>query len=169
MNTTYNEGEEIPVIHPWYPKTWCNVYASDLARTVLFPGMFKSGDNNTSDSDYAPWGGHACANWLHWRIYHNSNFKEISLTTVGSTSQKKDAWQYTQAGYVVYFTAFGDGMDKNLLNSVMDETKIDPRPPGHIATCYGDGKVIQAGSSVGILIWSTAQRAHVYLGYIIKD
>jgi hypothetical protein len=78
----------------------------------------------------------------------------------------------------VYFTAFGsDNMD-DLLTTVTEEKKISCTPSGHIATCfepildneYGNsGKVIQAGKTVGIISWGTAKKAHVYLGYILKN
>jgi len=143
---------------PWdanYAATYCNLFAYDLSLDILF--------------SHSPWGSSHCANKLHWRISHDNNFKKVSFTKNEDKPQKKDAWEYTQAGYVVYFTAFGPGINEDKLESVTAEKDIVCDSPGHIATCYRDGKVIQAGASVKILIWNTAQRAHVYLGYIIKD
>ena len=56
---------------------------------------------------------------------------------------------------------------ESTLEKVISDNKYDS---GHIATCYnfGEKKVIQAGSSTGVLIWNGAQTAHVYLGYILN-
>ena len=159
----FNDGDRKP---PWiagYGNTYCNLFARDLSREILF--------------SHSPWGTNAFANRLHWRIFHDSNFKKVPLAKEKNTVQK-DAWTYTQAGYVVYYTAFGEGMNEDLLVTVSDESKIKHKPSGHIATCFevisitdngSEGKVIQAGNAVDILKWNTAQKAHVYLGYIIKD
>jgi hypothetical protein len=166
MNATYPEGAEIPVIHPWCSgRTYCNVYASDLARNVLFPNMFTSGAN------YAPWGAHQSASKLHDILKGNTNGQFKAVT-------HDEAWKYTNAGYVVYLTAYNWRYYNNTTN--------DPhRYSGHIATCYQTigyreyekARLIQAGSSTGELafkeVWGENMRdnhvkANLYLGYIIK-
>ena len=165
MNATYSEGEEIPVIHPWYPRTFCNVYASDLARDILFPNVFTSGSN------YAPWGVHQSAARLNDVLIDNTNgqFKAVTFD---------EAWKYTNAGYVVYLTAYNR-------RYYAKETNDPYRFSGHITTCYQtigyksyeDAKLIQAGSSTGELafkeVWEINMRdnyvkANLYLGYILK-
>jgi hypothetical protein len=171
MKATYPEGEKIPGIHPWYPgRTYCNVYASDLARWVLFPNTFVAEDNRSGNNNYAPWGGHYTAAKLHENITNNVNghFKAVTFD---------EAWRYTNTGYVVYLTAY---------HHLYYEGKIGKYgKSGHIATCYQTieynehekAKLIQAGTSAGELafnsVWSKNMinnhvKANLYLGYIIK-
>jgi hypothetical protein len=170
LNDSYSEGVEIPVIHPWHPRTFCNVYASDLARDVLFLNTF------TTDANYAPWGTHQPAAYLHDEIRNNTtgHFKAVTFD---------EAWRYTNAGYVAYLTAYN--------NRYYEGKSKDPyQYSGHIATCYNtkqetlednilNGNVIQAGNKVGVMplisAWGNsygAKREHVksnlYLGYILK-
>lgn len=165
LNTEFNEGDPIPVIHPWYPRTFCNVYASDLARTYLFPGLFSSGSN------YAPWGKHQGAAYLHEECKDNKNgkFKNLSLD---------EAWKYTNAGFLVYLTAYN-------WRYYAGKTTKKYNYSGHIATCfptngysgnYLNANIIQAGvgeagvkefSKCGSSFTSNAS-ANVYLGYILK-
>jgi hypothetical protein len=170
LNDSYLEGAEIPVIHPWHPRTFCNVYASDLARDILFPNTFTVGSN------YAPWGTHQAAAYLHDDIRNNKNghFKAVTFD---------EAWKYTNAGYVVYLTAYNRRYYAN-------ETKNPYQHSGHIATCYETkgyekyegAKVIQAGGAgtAGIIgfvtnVWTKKNypeisniKANLYLGYILK-
>jgi hypothetical protein len=171
LNDNYPEGNETPVIHPWRSRTFCNVYASDLARDILFPSMF------TSKSNYAPWGAHNPAAKLHDVLKDNTNgqFKSVTFN---------EAWEYTNAGYVVYLTAYN--------SKYYDGRTKDPyQYSGHIATCYQtnietlggnlmEANIIQAGSICGVYtfqkIWVKGKygenneyvKANLYLGYIIK-
>lgn len=167
LNDEYKEGEPLPVIHPWYPRTYCNVFASDLARTILFKGIFTTGEN------YAPWGKHEAASIIHEKLINNENkhFKPLN---------HDEAWKYTNAGYVVYLTAY------NWRYYAGKAHKYEY--PGHIATCYPTpeynpkdpttGIVIQAGERVGKLffrkdVWKSSLydnniKANLYLGYILK-
>jgi hypothetical protein len=172
------EGKKMSTIHHSYSNTYCNVYASDLARQILFPGLFITSDSRIGSSDYAPWGAHNRAASLHDAIRNNNNghFKSVTFD---------EAWRYTNKGYVVYLTAYNSRYYANNNNSVH---------PGHIATCYEtigyeditdankflDGKIIQAGGSCGTFkfqnIWTVGNygtnnehvKANLYLGYIIK-
>jgi hypothetical protein len=170
MNATYPEGMDIPKIHPWYPRTFCNVYASDMSRDILFPNTFTTGDN------YAPWGIHQSAAKLHEELMNNTKgpFKAVTFD---------EAWQYTNVGYVVYLTAYNR-------RYYSGETKDPYSYSGHIATCYftekyedhepWDRLIIQAGNSCDVLPfsngWSKGKygtdnehiKANLYLGYIIK-
>jgi len=169
LNDSYPEGTKIPVIHPWYPRTFCNVYASDLTRQILFPNTFTSGSN------YAPWGAHNSAAKLHDVLKDNTNgqFKPLS---------HEEAWKYTNAKYVVYLTAYSSKYyEKPQTVSPYDYS-------GHIVTCYetpfeagkfnvSEVNVIQAGSKCGVLLfgggaWGKTMTdnviANVYLGYIVK-
>jgi hypothetical protein len=166
------EGKQMPAIHPSYSNTWCNVYASDLARDILFPNSFTNGNN------YAPWGKHNSAARLHDVIKDNINgqFKSVTFD---------EAWKYTNSGYVVFLTAYNWRYYKNNANPYSYS--------GHIATCYQTdystyegAKLIQAGGDgtegiVGFVtnVWtkenytvtndaSSNVKANVYLGYIIK-
>jgi hypothetical protein len=169
------EGTEIPKTHHAYSNTYCNIYASDLARSILFPGLFSTADNKNLDSNYAPWGPNARAATIHEFAIDNKNghFKSVTFD---------EAWKYTNAEYVVYLTAY----NSKYYEKHTDETKH----PGHIATCYQtkgyeNGKflnanIIQAGGDCGVhtfqSIWTEGKygsknehvKANLYLGYIIK-
>ena len=176
MNATYSEGAKIPVIHPWYPRTFCNVYASDLARWILFPNTFVAGNDKSGSNEYAPWGKHDSAAKLHEAIINNINghFKPVTFD---------EAWKYTNAGYVVYLTAYNR-------RYYTGETNNPYLRSGHIATCYetkeyteySKAQIIQAGGGNNSKVitfsggWGTTGygnnheeiKANLYLGYILK-
>ena len=161
------EGQEISILCQSYGNTWCNVFACDLANEVLFGNIF-------GDIHNGPWGSHGTASQMHDSINSSNQFKLIGFD---------DAWKYTNAGYVVYLSAYNwryyDGLttDKNAYS-------------GHIATCYPTNNyrnggyltanIIQAGSSIGITtigdVWRRSSygqnkekvKANLYLGYILK-
>jgi hypothetical protein len=171
------EGSQMPVFHPAYSNTYCNIYASDLARDILFPDMFTS--DKSWNRDYAPWGEHKRAAFLHEALTNNTNghFKSVTFD---------EAWKYTNAGYVAYLTAY---------NAAYYNGNILHKHPGHIATCYQTNgysnyegaNLIQAGAKntervIGFVteVWTmkggytitddenSNVKANLYLGYIIK-
>jgi len=158
-----NEGGEINILCPAYNNTWCNVFASDLSREILFQDIF-SDISDIKSSEYAPWGKHDFANRIHWQIYNDDeNFIEISETTSATE------WDYIKAGYVVYQTAFGSDIPESVNLNQPNSGEVPRKPSGHIATCFNgdEQKVIHAGSSVGVNQWYGAQKSHLYLGYIL--
>lgn len=158
------EGEEISILCASYGSTtWCNIFARDLAYSILFPDILSK--NN------APWGSHARASILHDKIQNSNEFKPVTFD---------EAWKYTNAGYIVYLSSYNSSYYAGNLGKIH---------PGHIATCYPtepyeDGsfltaKVVQAGSKSDVLNFGSAwgkaygvNREHVsaniYLGYILK-
>ena len=154
---TYNscEGEEMPQYVQYFychqnkngewSRTYCNVFACDLANEVLFGNIF-------GRITYGPWGKHRSANDLYNVIDNDENkqFKKIEKGV-------DDPWIYTNNGYVVYLTSYNSSGS------------------GHIATCYPDEKkielkkrVVQGGSRTEVLQWNGYTNIHIYLGYILK-
>jgi hypothetical protein len=182
MEDEFTEGEPIPLIHPWFPRTFCNIYASDLARENLFPGVF-SGSSGTST--YAPWGPHTKASYIHDVMAISDKF--VALKNGEDPQGFVEAWKRTNAGYVVYLSAYNR------------KYYTDPKPKnlhsGHIATCFptenfkGDWRnalIIQAGTTSNKINfceeWKNANfsngtnngnrqkvHAHLYLGYILNE
>jgi hypothetical protein len=110
--TVKNIFKEGDLKQPWinsYDATYCNIFAYDLSCKILF--------------SHSPWGKSHCANKLHWRISHNNEFKDVLISNKEDKTQK-DAWTYTNAGYVVYFTAFNSDMSNDLLTTVTVEKKL---------------------------------------------
>ncbi len=150
----FNDGDIKP---PWiggYWSTYCNFFASDLSRKVLFPGIFNKNDIMAGTNDYAPWGKIDCANELYREISTNDNFKKIESTN------PVDEWEFTKKGFVVYY--------------IKSEDNKNCSPSGHIATCYNgdDETVIQVGShriTNPVGKWNDNNKeAYLYLGYILK-
>lgn len=156
------EGKEIPQYAKFFygqSRTYCNVYACDLANEVLFGNIF-------GDKHNGPWGKHMNANGIHESIQSNKDFCQIQ--------EFDDSWVYTNKGYVVYLTAYNksyySGKDPNHTYS------------GHIATCFPEKentsngqstsykkRVIQAGTNAGVVSWvENYIMSHIYLGYILK-
>lgn len=173
MELEFTEGDPIPVIHTWYPRTYCNVFASDMSRWYLFNGLFHTNNKASNREDYAPWGSHHWANVIHYRINNDNGdrFKKVSLND--------KAWDFVDAGYVVYFTAFHPKMPETLVSmaseaDLIKEIEKKKYGSGHIATGFiKDGnRVIHVGSAFydnnPVGIWNGANTAHVYLGYILN-
>gem|GEM_PF-3867238 len=148
---TYNscEGEEMPQYVQYFygngHRTYCNVFACDLANEVLFGNIF-------GRITYGPWGKHKSANGLYNAI-DNDETKQFKKIEKGLD----DPWLYTNKGYVVYLTSYNSSGS------------------GHIATCYPDEKkekmknrVVQGGATTGVLQWNGYTNIHIYLGYILK-
>ncbi|MDA3954942.1 MAG: hypothetical protein PF485_14945 [Bacteroidales bacterium] len=170
LKDEFNEGDPIPVIHPWYPRTFCNVLASDMSKTILFPNSFSG---SSTSNTYAPWGKHQAAAYLHDEIKDNKNgkFKNVNFDK---------AWKYTNAGFIVYLTSYNR---RYYSGATTNKYKYS----GHIATCYPtssyvsnnylDANVIQAGlgeaqvKSFKYCFGSSYIEnvsANIYLGYILK-
>ena len=178
---TNRTGQPMPNIHPSKSSTYCNLFATDLTRDILFPGLFQG---NIWNDKGTPWGGNQRANILHYRINKNANKVFVRVKMDGSDRSYdnisgKTAWDYTEAGYVVYLTAFNQEMSMDYLNqpseaALAEVIKDRKYGSGHIATCYNadadadEGEVIQAGTTTDVLKWTGAQTAHVYLGYILS-
>ncbi len=158
-----NEGGEISILCLAYNNTWCNVFASDLSREILFQDLF-SDISDINSQEYAPWGKHDYANRIHWQIYNNDD-DFIEITEATSATE----WDYTKAGYVVYQTAFGNNILESVNLNQPTSNDVPKKPSGHIATCFNgdEHKVIHAGSSVGVNQWYGTQKSHLYLGYIL--
>jgi hypothetical protein len=182
---TIAEGQVKP---PWigcYNETYCNLYASDLAREKLFQGngLF---EGNLLNNKYAPWGKHGRASEIHDAIKASSNFIPIKIDE--NVAGFVRAWELTNAGYVVYLTAY---------NRAYYATTPGEIHPGHIATCFPNrgmevslqnwkqAKIIQAGDKTDLLdfdeVWESNNfsngvrkgnrqkiQAHLYLGYILN-
>lgn len=183
---TIDEGQVKP---PWiicYKETYCNLYASDLSRDILFSeyGMFSG---NLTKETYAPWGTHKRASNIHDHVKTSTNFKPIKVDE--NIAGFVRAWELTNAGYVVYLTSYN--------RKYYSSPKPENLHPGHIATCYPNremtvtdknwkqAKIIQAGDITGDYpfneVWIDANysnglkfgdrqkiHAHLYLGYILK-
>ncbi|MFW5879961.1 MAG: hypothetical protein ACOCUV_03975 [bacterium] len=170
-----NSGKSMPSVHPLKNNTYCNLFAMDLSRDILFPGQFHASIHNDNSS---PWGGNQRANIIHYRINKNADSTFVRVKKDISDSYNnpsgKNAWDFTEVGYVVYLTAFHKDMSMSYLNQPTEKALENAirnagYGSGHIATCYNavDGTVVQAGNSTDVLKWNTAQTAHVYLGYIL--
>lgn len=165
------DGEEINILNPMYGKiTWCNVFARDLSYKYLFPSLFSKTIN-----PWGIWDDYSRASDIQDKILNSSDFKSVTFD---------EAWAYTNKGYVVYLTSYNYRYIRGTSNS---------KHPGHIATCfptpdyvpgnYKTGKVIQAGSSWGVLnfgvnVWTDGRYgkdkegvvfSNLYLGYILKE
>ncbi|ALO13826.1 hypothetical protein L21SP5_00146 [Salinivirga cyanobacteriivorans] len=166
-SSTQNEGSEIPILSPVFNNTWCNVFASDMTRQILFPGFFSSNNSNISNSNYAPWGPHNYASKIHDVLNTGEGFSPVGFG---------EAWNYTNAGYIVYLTAYNWRYYAGLAG------KYDYS--GHIATCYPtqnyengsylNANIIQAGGTTNITqlnqVWTNINnvQARIYLEYILK-
>jgi len=106
----------------------------------------------------------------------NDNSKSFKSVIISKTKETdKDAWDYTEKGYIVFLTAFNPDMPETLLtlaseSDLQDLIKKNGYGSGHIATCFEKAghTVIQAGSYVGVTTFSKATQAHLYLGYILN-
>lgn len=182
---TIAEGQVKP---PWigcYSQTYCNLYASDLAREKLFQG-YGLFEGNLLNIKYAPWGKSGRASEIYDAIKTSSNFIPIKIDE--NVAGFVRAWKLTNAGYVVYLTAY---------NRAYYETPPGEIHPGHIATCFPTrpteisdvnwkkAEIIQAGDLTNKLkfeeVWRSSSfsngtingnrqnvSAHLYLGYILK-
>ena len=132
-----NEGGEISILCLAYNNTWCNVFASDLSREILFQDLFADSYDIENDN-YAPWGPHDFASRIHDVLNTGEGFSPVGFD---------EAWNYTNAGYIVYLSAYNWRYHAGLAD------KYDYS--GHIATCYPTenyengsyltAKIIQAG------------------------
>jgi hypothetical protein len=151
-------GSAFPIISPYRKLTWCNVFAKDLAKQILF--------------GFVPWNSNECANRLHFRIAHDrQNFREIDL---------KKAWELTKKGFIVYLSAFNSALDPGIYLNKSSEKEVPTSPSGHIATCFPeDDKVVQAGASTDVIsitqVWNSKYgpnyekvKANLYLGNLLK-
>ncbi len=151
-------GSAFPVISPYRKLTWCNVFARDLAKDILF--------------GYIPWRSNECANRLHYRIVHDrQNFRELDF---------KKAWELTKRGFIVYLSAFNSSLDPATYLNISSEKDVPTSPSGHIATCFPEeNKVVQAGIETKVIdysqVWSSKYgpnynrvKASVFLGNIVK-
>lgn len=169
LKSTTNKGEQLSTFkykQIWgYQPTWCNQFANYISKNILF--------------DHIPWGSSGYrASQIHDHLRNSKSFKLVTF---------EEAWEYTNVGYVVYFTSYHwSGVEYN------SDGSIDywSSSPGHIATCFptsGDfdfleGYLVQAGgfdkttklmfkNAWGNSYGSDREKvsAYIYLGYIIKD
>jgi hypothetical protein len=151
-------GSAFPVISPYRKLTWCNVFAKDLAKEILF--------------GFIPWTSNECANRLHFRIMHDKqNFRELDF---------KKAWELTRKGFIVYLSAFNSTLDPSIYLNKSSEKDVPTSPSGHIATCFPEeNKVVQAGTETKVIfynqVWNSKYgsnyemvKANLYLGNLLK-
>lgn len=147
---TYNscEGEEMPQYVQYFygngHRTYCNVFACDLANEVLFGYIF-------GHITYGPWGKHDSANNIYKAIDKDENkqFKKIE--------NGHDAWLYTNKGYVVYLTSHSSSGSGHIATCYPDEDEIEQKE-----------RVVQGGARTEVLQWNGYTNIHIYLGYILK-
>jgi len=143
-----------------------------MTRQLLFPNLFNENDALIKNLDYAPWGAHNFASRIHDALNTGEEFKSIGFD---------EAWNYTNAGYIVYLTAYNWRYYEGLAGKY--------EYSGHIATCYPTenyengsyltAKIIQAGyiSEISTIqtIWYRPSyglnkemvKSNLYLDYII--
>ncbi|MDA3891176.1 MAG: hypothetical protein PF517_05875 [Salinivirgaceae bacterium] len=169
ISSTTQKGEQLSIYkykQIWgYQPTWCNQFANYISQNLLF--------------NHIPWQSSGYrASQIHDYVSNSKQFKKVTF---------EEAWEYTNVGYVVYFTSYhSSGVNYNSDGTV----NYWSSSPGHIATCFPtggefeflEGYLVQAGGfdKTRRLIFKDAWSAnygverekvsaHIYMGYLKLD